>query len=249
LRLALKWAFFPGLNIGTRKRIKLGRHFGRGALLTLDAGCGNGAFSYLAYSRGNTVLGINSDAEQVLKCEAYRDFLGLDPNRCQFRIHNIYDVSTLDQKFDQIICFETLEHLKRDREVLTLFQGVLADNGVLHLCTPRRNRRPYYGEALSEDEDGGHVRLGYELAHLEDLLNGTGFVVTETDRAVGYFSLQVEAMLNMIDVKLAKHLRDDFRAVLRMLSFVCLYPLTFLDVLSRDYLCVYVQAKSCQAKN
>ena len=94
--------------------MKLRKYLRSGDCATLDAGCGNGAFSYYACSLGNSVLGINIDLEQVRKCEEFRDFLDLDRERCGFKVHNIYDVLSLGQKFDQIICFETLEHLKAD---------------------------------------------------------------------------------------------------------------------------------------
>lgn len=244
--LTLKSIFFPGLNVGTRKRIKFGKHLLGGPLLTLDAGCGNGAFSYIAASLGNNVLGINTDAGQIEKCEAYRDFRGLNQESCRFKVHDIYDLPSLHQKFDQIVCFETLEHLKRDREVLGLFRQVLNAGGVLHLCTPRRKRKPYYGEIISEREDGGHVRLGYELSDLEDLLTATGFRITRTDQAIGPFSLRVEEVLNWVDLNLLRGLSGNLCLMFRALVFLPLYPLTFLDVVSRQYLCNYVRAIACE---
>src|SRR5438309_1458670 len=84
LRLALKWVLFPGLNVGTRKRLKLSKFFRSGPLLTLDAGCGNGAFVYQACAIGNRVLGINIDREQVRRCNEFREFLKIDEEGCRF---------------------------------------------------------------------------------------------------------------------------------------------------------------------
>jgi SAM-dependent methyltransferase len=242
----MKRIFFPGLNVGTRKRIKFGKYLQSGPLLTLDAGCGNGAFSYLAYSLGNTVLGINTDADQIHKCEAFRDFQGLNEEGCRFKVHNIHQILSLHEKFDQIVCFETLEHLDNDREVLSQFHTILKPNGTLHLCTPRRKRKPYYGEIISEKEDGGHVRSGYELADLEDLLGSTGFSIVATDRAIGFFSLRVEEILNWTDVNITSGLSRNAYLIVQALFFISLYPLTFLDMFSDEYLCIYVQAKPCQ---
>lgn len=213
-----------------------------GNCATLDAGCGNGAFSYYACSLGNRVMGINVAPEQVSRCEEFREFLNLDKERCRFKMHNIYDVLSLGQTFDQIICFETLEHLKEDRMVLGLFHQVLKPNGVLHLCTPRRERHSYYGEVLSETEDGGHVRLGYELDDLESMLATAGFSVTQTDTAIGFFSLKVEEILNRFE----KNPQSGLSETLRTITFLCLYPLTFLDLFSRTQLCIYAQAQSCK---
>jgi SAM-dependent methyltransferase len=244
--LWLKWILFPGLNVGTRKRMKLRKYLRSGDCSTLDAGCGNGAFSFYACSLGNRVLGINIDSDQVRKCEEFRDFLNLDRERCGFKVHNIYDVLSLGLTFDQIICFETLEHLKGDREVLRLFHQVIKPDGVLHLCTPRRDRRSYYGEVISETEDGGHVRLGYELRDLEPMLAAAGFSVIRTDKAIGFFSLKVEEILNQVEMRAGAISQNGWQDSLRTLAFLCLYPLTFLDVFSRTHLCIYVQAQSCE---
>jgi len=242
--LAFKWLLFPGLNVGTRKRQRFSRHFRSGNLSTLDAGCGNGAFSYHASSLGNRVLGINFDPEQIARCEEFRDLLKIEPERCQFKLHNIYDVLALGQRFDQIICFETLEHLKRDAEVIRLFRAILNPNGLLHLCTPRRDRKSYYGEVLSETEDGGHVRLGYELGDLEAMLAAEGFAVSSTDKAIGLFSLRVEEILNWFESKALRNFPAEWRDALQAVVFLCLYPITFLDAFSSTRLCLYVQAIS-----
>lgn len=247
LRLITKWLLFPGLNVGTRKRMKFCKYLQRGDLSTLDAGCGNGAFSYKAWSLGNKVIGINIESEQVKRCEEYRDFIGIDPERCRFKVHDIYDAATLRQGFDQIICFETLEHLVRDREILASFRKALKPGGFLHICTPRRERAPYFGEVLSEIEDGGHVRLGYEFGDLESMLSDSGFEVTQTDTAIGFFSLKVEEILNWFDLVAFSNLKSSFRETLHVVVFLCIYPFTLLDIfMSRRYLSIYVKARSIE---
>src|SRR2546427_9923167 len=184
-RLRLKRLFFPGLDIATRKRMRLSHYLLAGDLATLDAGCGNGAFSYHAYRIGNRVLAINIDPEQVQRCNEFRDFLGINASRCQFKVHNIYDLLALGQTFDQIICFETLEHLERDQEVIKLFARILNPRGLLHLCTPYLHRRPYWGERISPVEDGGHMRLGYTCEIFEKMLSNEGFEAVAQDKGVG----------------------------------------------------------------
>lgn len=43
---------FPGIDVATRKRMRLTRYFKSGSIATLDAGCGNGAFSFAAAKKG-----------------------------------------------------------------------------------------------------------------------------------------------------------------------------------------------------
>jgi SAM-dependent methyltransferase len=239
-----KRILFPGLNVGTRKRMKFCRYFLPGNIATLDAGCGNGAFVFQAFKLRNEVLGINLDPYQVKRCEEYRDYVGINSLHCQFKVYNIYDLLSLNQKFDQIICFETLEHLKKDEEVIAIFRDILKPSGVLHICTPRGNRRPYFGEVLSEDEDGGHVRLGYTFKIFEEMLGRHNLVVTHKDSAIGFFSLKIEETINYIEKIVFKNFPELIREILHTGIFLCLYPFTYLDwiVPNRD-LSIYVQAR------
>ncbi len=213
--------------------------------MLLDAGCGNGAFSYHAHRLGNRVLGINIDTDQVRRCDEFRDFLGLDRSRCQFKAYNIYDIQSLNEKFDQIICFETLEHLERDQEVLGLFSRVLNPEGTLHLCTPRLDRRPYFGEVLSTVEDGGHMRLGYTYDLFAEMLGREGFKIVLRDRVVGSLSQMVMNFGRWLSAVPLKKFPSVMREAAAGSMVIGLLPLTWLDEipLGNNHLCIYVQAR------
>lgn len=117
--------------------------------------------SKVQYHKGNRVLGIDLDSENVRRCREYAEFVGVDPSRCRFEVLNAYDLPGRDERFDQIIAFEILEHLERDQDMVNWFARLLRPGGVVHISTPHLHRKPYYGEVLSEREDGGHLRLGY----------------------------------------------------------------------------------------
>jgi len=244
-RLWTKWLLFPGFDVKTRKRMRLARYLLAGDVATLEAGCGNGAFSYQAYRLGNRVLGISNDPDQVQRCNEFRDFLGMDATRCRFKVHNIYDLLALGQRFDQIICFETLELLERDQEVIKLFARVLNPGGLLHVCTPYLHRTPYWGERISSVEDGEHMRLGYTFEIVEKMLSNEGFEVVARDRVVGPVSQMVMDWGRWLaDVPLKR-----WPAVLRngisgMVIF-SLLPSTWIDVCVRErrQLCIYVKAR------
>jgi len=54
MRLWGKRLMFPGLDLHTRCRYRrLPKFFREGAIVTLDAGCGNAALCYAAYQPGN----------------------------------------------------------------------------------------------------------------------------------------------------------------------------------------------------
>lgn len=227
--LRIKRFFFPGYDFGTRARNRLVRYFRAGDLSTLDAGCGNGAFSLAAYRLGNRILGININSEQVRRCQEYATYLGVDTERVRFLTWNIYDLLALGQTFDQIICFETLEHLVRDQEVVRLFAQALNPGGRLHLCTPNR-LCPFSGEGgISESEDGGHVRLGYTHEELEALARSAGLVPVAREVVGGYGRV----LATRIQRKMYRHWMHylSLRIVrsVEVAEFLILSPLTVLD--------------------
>jgi SAM-dependent methyltransferase len=247
LFLFIKKILFPGLDISTRKRMKFAKYFKAGDILTLDAGCGNGAFSFEAAKLGNRVVGIDFDPKKLKRCEEFRDYLKIDSLRCQFKIFNIYDLPDLKEffgEFDQIICFETLEHLKNDQKIISLFNQVLKPGGALHLGVPNADRKPYYGEIISQEENGGHLRLGYFLNDLEKIFKREGFALIRKDSAVGFFGKILVNINQWISLSpLTKNIPDRIKDILNIAVLITIYPITFLDVvIPSKPLNIYVMA-------
>jgi SAM-dependent methyltransferase len=178
LKNLIRNLIYPGLDLHTRNRASLCQYWKTGARDVLDAGSGNGYFSWLAYKSGARVVALNYEQGQVEKA---RDFLigfrKADPTRLRFEQYNLYDLKEEHRVFDEIICFEVLEHLRRDREVLEQFYRILKPGGVLHLCCPNRLHPRHQAEVLDVDETGGHVRPGYTEAEYRQLLEPIGFKI------------------------------------------------------------------------
>ena len=194
--LLAKRALFPGTDVATRQRLRFTRHFRSGDLATLDVGCGNGAFSFAAYKRGNRVLGIDLNPENVEHCREYAAFLGVDPARCRFEVGSVYELDRLGEQFDQAITFEVLEHLARDGEAVAGIASLLTAGGALHISSPFLDRRPYHGEVLTDVEDGGHLRLGYTFDGFDTLLRGAGLEPVLHDTTVGPASRALLELVN-----------------------------------------------------
>lgn len=113
-------------------------------------------------------------------------FPGLDLNtRCRYRHlpqhfrKNLYDLISIDQQFDQIICSETLEHVRQDALIIRHFHGILRPGGVLHLCSPFALHPRHHHGRVDNPEDGGHVRDGYTLESYQALLQPVGFEIVK----------------------------------------------------------------------
>lgn len=183
VRNFLRSLVYPGLDLHTRNRASLTRYWQRGSRDVLDAGSGNGYFSWLAYRSGARVVALNFEASQVERAREFLvEFRGADPARLKFEQANLYDLGLEERRFDEIVCFEVLEHLRRDAEVVRHFHRLLRPGGMLHLCCPNRLHPRHQREILDLEESGGHVRAGYTEEEFRQLLEPVGFYV---ERVVG----------------------------------------------------------------
>lgn len=167
----------------------LRRHLASGSLRTLDAGSGSGAMSIYAAKRGNQAIGISLSARDNQVAGERARILGL--SNTQFVTGDLRQLDTVAASwpaFDQIICFETIEHIADDRKLLRDFAAILKPGGILILTTPYKNYHPLPGDKLSETEDGGHVRWGYTHEEMRELLNAVGLEVRVEEYITGYFS-------------------------------------------------------------
>ena len=158
----LRYLALPGTDIFTRRRTSIERNWKRGKRKVLDAGFGNGWFSYQAYLSGASVTALANQSDLIVKARAlYNGYLGIPEDRLRFLEMNLYEVDKIDDRFDEIICYETLEHISDDRRICAMFYRRLKPDGVLHLCCPNAEHPRWQREELDRSERGGHVRNGY----------------------------------------------------------------------------------------
>jgi SAM-dependent methyltransferase len=176
MRFIARDIVYPGLDIHTRNRAALCCFWKTGPRDVLDAGSGNGYFSWLAYKSGAKVVALNFEAGQVEKARAFLlEHRRANPARLRIEQSNLYNLKTEQRAFDEIICYETLEHIRGDREVVAQFYRILRPGGTLHLCCPNREHPRHQAEVLDVTETGGHVRAGYNKGDYARLLEPLGF--------------------------------------------------------------------------
>jgi SAM-dependent methyltransferase len=233
---ALRALLYPGLDLHTRNRATLRRFWKTGRRDVLDAGSGNGYFSWLAYRSGANVVALNRDPGQVAKA---RDFLvgyrKADAERLRFEQRDLYDLAAETRRFDEIICYEVLEHIRDDARIIGEFHRILRPGGVLHLCCPNRLHPRHRAEKLDAEEAGGHVRAGYTEEDYRLLLERAGFGI---ERVVGIGPRSVyladEALRSI-----RRHLGDGVAAVFLPLAL----PVVWLARLDpREPFSLYVRA-------
>jgi SAM-dependent methyltransferase len=185
-RNLLRYLLLPGTDIFTRRRTALEKNWLQGPRRVLDAGFGNGWFSYRAYKSGATVTAIAIGSGLVAKARAlYNGFLGIPQDKVSFQEMNLYDAAALGGPFDEIICYETLEHVRDDAAVCRTFHRMLRSGGVLHLCCPNAEHPRWQSEQLDLSETGGHVRHGYTEKTFRALLEPLGFRIDRVEGVGG----------------------------------------------------------------
>lgn len=186
----------------------LRRHLRPGPLRTLDAGCGSGAFTLYAAKLGNEALGIAFEAPAIAKAQRRARLLGLD-GAARFRVA---DLRRLDEfgaelgTFDQVLLLECIEHIRDDAKLVRDLAARLRPGGAFLLTAPYKHHRPLFGEAVSEVEDGGHVRFGYTHEEVAALLAAAGLEVVAAEFVSGLVSQKLAGMrfaLERLDSRLA----------------------------------------------
>lgn len=192
-----------------------------GNIRTLDAGCGEGAFTLYAALRGNTAIGLSHDLASNQKASQYTKQLN-----CSSATFVTGDLRTLDKRatklgtFDQIICFETIEHILNDKKLIHNLASLLNPGGRLLLTTPNKNYKHLYGDSLSKTEDGGHVRWGYTHDEIKTMFNASGLEVAKQDFVGGMVSQKLTNLLRFVGKKSSRRIAWTATLPLRPLSLM-----------------------------
>jgi len=172
------------------------KHLSKGNARTLDAGCGNGVFSIYAAKTGNETIGISFDEAKNTMAKLRASMLKV--SNVQFIKHDLRKLNEAAKrlgKFDQIMCLETLEHIKDDRKLISDLCNLLKPKGKLILTVPHKKNKGLYELGTSKKEDGGHVRYGYSFSELEDIFNECGLNIKDKTYISGVISQKITSLM------------------------------------------------------
>jgi len=216
----------------------LKRHLLPGSLRTLEAGCGSGAFTMYAAKIGNHAVGISFDERNMRVAKTRSEILHLDDIR-----FIVGDLRELDKysaglgKFNQIICFETIEHILNDRKLVSDLAALLQPGGRILLTTPYKHYVPLLGDKLSDTEDGGHVRWGYTFEEIRKLFDEAGIDVITEEYISGFISQKITNLIRRLGMKMPHPIVWAASFPLRILGFL---DIPFTDLIRYPYLSIGV---------
>jgi len=96
--------------------------------LILDAGCGTG--HQLNYYCGDATTGVGVDFSEVAIIIARENF-----TRHQFLLQDLTKLEFEDEKFDKIVCFNTIEHIQDQDKAMKELRRVLKKGGIIVMGT------------------------------------------------------------------------------------------------------------------
>lgn len=202
----------------------LRRHLQKGDQRTFDAGCGNGGFSIYAARAGNEVVAASFSSSEQDDARRRAELVGVTD--IDFRVLDLRDLEenrvALGQ-FDQIICFETIEHVNNDEELVKSLARMLRPGGRLLLTTPFDEHHALFSEERSPSttEDGSHVRYGYSRERLRQIAQGAGLEVVSEAFVSGVVSQKVTNLMRRLTVR--------FGLMTGWLAVLPLRPLVLVD--------------------
>lgn len=175
----------------------------------LDVGCGSGWLSEYFARMGYVVKGIDisPDLIQMSEERVARVPYGVDhetPLRCTFAVYDI-EAAPLPEKFDAIICYDSLHHFEDEWAVIRHFAAMLDVGGLLFVL---EGDRPPAG---SETEDElrkvmttyGTLESPFDFGYLRKILDENGFAIIGDYASVnGLFPREtiVDDLLPLTDV-------------------------------------------------
>ena len=163
----------------------------------LEVGCGSGAFTIGAATRGYTAMGLSWDEHNQSVASSRAQICGVDAQFPIIDARKLAEQIHLTARFDVVICFENIEHIIDDLKLMRDMANCLKPGGRIILTTPNI----YYHEITKADlgpfrerEDGGHVRRGYSRQMLNELCLRTGLVMEEIGSCGGFFSQKITGL-------------------------------------------------------
>ncbi len=163
----------------------------------LDAGCGDGTFSFFIASRYPwcSVTGMDIGEQGLHTSESTLDVC----SRIQeaLRLHNLrfrrLDLRELSEKdtYDFIFSLDVLEHIRENKKVLENFYNALVEGGRMLVRIPTRVQQRVLSPKFTAEHERWaaieHVGQHYDMPGLLEDLKGIGFTIITARHTNGFF--------------------------------------------------------------
>ena len=163
----------------------------------LDAGCGPGIFTFELARRYPTckVVGVDMLEKEVGNNNIVAESAGL--KNCTFEVGDVTKLR-YENEFDAVLCVDNLEHIEDDIAAVKNLTRSLKTGGFAIFHVPGYYRRWFlFGKTVNFDVPT-HVRPGYTLEQIVEVVTAGGLEVEQAFYTYGY----LETVTNNISYKI-----------------------------------------------
>ena len=148
----------------------------------LDLACGVGYGSYMIANRTpcERIVSVDSSKDAIAYASKYYNSPKID-----YRLGDCLSIVLEPKGFDIVLCFETIEHITNERQLLEKFHQTLKPQGRLLCSTPNQRRIPF-----SSDTHPFHLRH-YTPEEFMRLLEVSGFHIEQLWSQKNLFSSEL----------------------------------------------------------
>lgn len=148
----------------------------------LDIGSATGTISFFFGAKGLIVDGIELSKNAVKYANLNKRFFAL---KCINFINTSIENYKTTKKYDLITCFEVLEHLDNDKDILKKISKYMNTKSILAISVPSDNAPLYKLGLLTKfDKKVGHLRR-YSMNGIKSILKQSGYKVLEEFKTEG----------------------------------------------------------------
>jgi glycosyltransferase involved in cell wall biosynthesis/SAM-dependent methyltransferase len=149
----------------------------------LDVGCGSGWLSEYFARLGYDVTGIDISADLIRMARERVEKIPYPVDHetslhCRFQTHDI-EAAALADKFDAVLCYDSLHHLEDERAVFRHLAAMLEVGGLLFIL---EGHKPECGSATDAElrdvmQQYGTLESPFSSDYLRELISANGFAV------------------------------------------------------------------------
>ncbi|MFZ5845214.1 MAG: class I SAM-dependent methyltransferase [Patescibacteria group bacterium] len=154
--------------------------------MILDAGSGIGAYVFYLAQRfpKAQVVGLEIDKQKVIFATKLKKEQNI--NNVQFVHGDVRQRRSVNDKYDLIVSIDVLEHIDNYEKVIKNFSKLLKPRGVLYIHAPHKKQKRFFAQFRSW-RHGDHLRVGFDLPRLKEILAQTGLKVSYLGYTFGFW--------------------------------------------------------------